>query len=237
MRTCSIEGCDAEHKGHGLCDQHLARFKRNGSGFDRSPIRRLPKRGPICTVDGCDLPHKTRGFCVGHYCRWQRQGDSFDRSAITQREETGEEIIARALRDATPDTCIEWPLNRNPQGYGFVTINRKNGFAHRLVCRLAHGEPPAPKMLACHSCDNPPCINKHHLRWGTYKSNAEERTQRGRGLLGESHHKAKLTESQVREIKRRRLDGEARQHLANEFGVTVGSIWMIDQGVNWRHVA
>jgi len=237
MRTCTIDGCDADHKGHGLCDQHLARFKRNGPNFDRSPIRRIPKRAPICTVEDCGLPHKTRGYCVGHYCRWQRHGDDFDRSPVMQRDETGEEIIARALRDAEPNTCIEWPLNRNPQGYGVVSIDGKNGFAHRHVCRLAHGAPPTPRLLALHSCDNPPCINKHHLRWGTYKTNAEDRTKRGRGLLGETHHKAKLTEAQVREIKARLAAGEPRQRLADEFGVTNGSIWMIDKGINWRHVA
>lgn len=236
MRTCTVQGCDAEHKGHGLCYQHLWRFKRHGPNFDRSPIDRKPHRAPVCIIEGCDLPHKTRGLCVGHYTRWQRHGDTFDHSAITQRDETGKEIIARALRDATPNKCIEWPLNRNKQGYGYISINGKNISAHRYICQLAHGNPPAPRLLACHLCDNPPCINKHHLRWDTYKGNAEDRTKRGRGLKGMTHHKAKLTEDQVREIKKRLANGETCQPLANEFGVTNGAIWFINKGVNWRHI-
>lgn len=240
MRTCTVEGCDAEHKGHGLCYQHLWRMKRHGPDFDRSPIKRAPHRHlTTCSIDGCDLPHKTRGYCVGHYTRWQRQGENFDRSLILVREESGEEVIARALREATPDKCWEWPLGRSRQGYGQLSIPgaKRSTPAHRHVCEVVHGKPPSPRHLACHECDNPPCINKHHLRWDTYKGNAEDRTKRGRGLLGERHHKAKLTEAQVVVIKRRLEAGETCQTLADEYGVTNGSIWFISKGINWRHVA
>lgn len=240
MRTCTVEGCDAEHKGHGLCYQHLWRMKRQGPNFDRSPIDRKPHRAPHCTIEGCGLPHKTLGYCCAHYSRLQRFGTDFDRSLIAPRNpETGEELIARILREATPDQCWEWPLHRNVQGYGQVSLigQKKRWPAHRRVCFLAHGEPPTPKHIACHSCDNPPCVNPHHLRWDTYKGNADDRTARGRGLLGETHHKAKLSEDQVREIKRRLASGESAQRLALEYGVTNGAIWLIANGVNWRHVA
>lgn len=238
MRTCSVEGCDAEHKGHGLCYQHLWRMKRQGPDFDRSPIKRAPHRHQtVCSIEGCGLPHKTRGYCVGHYTRWQRQGDAFDRGLIVQREENGDDLIAQSLREATPDRCIEWPLMRNRQGYGEVTIYGKKTSAHREACRRAHGPPPSPKHHACHSCDNPPCYNYHHLRWDTAKGNVGDRSARGRGLKGETHHKAKLTEEQVRVIKRRLAAGETSQALADEYGVTNGSIWFIAKGINWSHVA
>lgn len=29
-RTCEVDGCPKPHKGHGLCEMHLARYRRNG---------------------------------------------------------------------------------------------------------------------------------------------------------------------------------------------------------------
>jgi hypothetical protein len=36
-----------------------------------------------------------------------------------------------------------------------------------------------PRYLACHHCDNPPCVNPDHLYWGSPGSNADDRTKRG----------------------------------------------------------
>lgn len=235
---CTVEGCGSNVKGRGLCYGHYWRWRAHGDAFDRSPIRRLQKwTSDTCYLEGCGAPRRTMGLCANHYSRLQREGPDFDKSPIAEVIGIGAEIIARALADATPDKCIEWPLVRRKRGYGMTTVKGKTVATHRLVCTLAHGQPPTPKHMACHSCDNPPCINKFHLRWDLSQGNIDDRTKRGRGLQGETHHKAKLTEPQVREIKRRLDAGEPTQRLADEYGVTNGSIWFIAKGKNWRHVA
>lgn len=232
---CSIPSCDKVCKTRGFCDAHYRRLLKYGSDFDRSPIG--PKHGPVCAVTECSLPSGSRGFCVGHYTRFLRQGDDFDRSPIDHREESGLDVIERALREAVPDKCWEWPLHQSKSGYGEVTINRVPLRAHRVVCGEAHGPPPSRDHFACHSCDNPACINKYHLRWDTHAGNIADRQNRGRQLKGERHHKAKLTETDVREIRKRIASGENNPSIARAFNVSAGTVWYIRNGIHWRHVA
>ncbi len=45
MRTCSIEGCNKEHKGHGFCVMHLRRFQKWGDPNFVQVVR--PEEGSI----------------------------------------------------------------------------------------------------------------------------------------------------------------------------------------------
>lgn len=79
---------------------------------------------------------------------------------------------------------------------------------------------------------------------------AEARRERmaamGRGNLGkpksEEHRRniargaGKITEDQVRELKRRLANGETQTALAQEFGITQSAISLIKRGKNWAHV-
>ena len=56
------------------------------------------------------------------------------------------------------------------------------------------------------------------------------------GQVGEAHHKAKLTEADVLEIRRRRADGELTVSLAAAFGVCNQTITRISRGQAWTHV-
>jgi hypothetical protein len=53
---------------------------------------------------------------------------------------------------------------------------------------------------------------------------------------GERHSQAKLTEAQVREIRRRVMDGEVQRRLAAEYGVNVATICNIVSGKIWAYV-
>lgn len=61
------------------------------------------------------------------------------------------------------DECLLWPFSGNWNGYGHLGIKGKIHKAHRIMCKLAHGEPPTSKHVAAHSCHNPPCVNPKHL--------------------------------------------------------------------------
>lgn len=45
--------------------------------------------------------------------------------------------------------------------------------AHDLVLTVWDGPKP-PDKESCHSCDNRPCINPLHLRWGTRQDNVDD---------------------------------------------------------------
>lgn len=57
-----------------------------------------------------------------------------------------------------------------------------------------------------------------------------------RVLRGEQAGSSKLRATQVREIRRRRQNGETLQSLAKEFGVHHATISRIDQGKTWKHL-
>ena len=73
------------------------------------------------------------------------------------------------------DNC--YSLDEKQTSYRMVVYKNKNMVAHRVVCRLAHGEPPPDKPQATHSCHNKWCINPRHLRWGSAKDNAADYQQ------------------------------------------------------------
>jgi len=83
-----------------------------------------------------------------------------------------------------PDGCWNWTASvSNFTGYGWYRLDGKAINPHRLICRVAHGEPPE-KHMALHSCDNRKCVNPEHLRWGTARENLQDAVDRGRLDLG-----------------------------------------------------
>lgn len=105
--------------------------------------------------------------------------------------------------DHAGDECLPWPFGRNKQGYGFATINGKQGVANREMCRLAHGEPPSPDHDAAHTCRGASsgCINPNHLKWKTRKENMADKRADGTHYAGSRHFMAKLTDKDVAAIR------------------------------------
>lgn len=82
------------------------------------------------------------------------------------------------VRPAKPEECWEWIGARTSAGYGQLRVGGKALLTHRMAAEVEHG---AGGDLHClHSCDNPPCVNPRHLRWGTHKENMEDAVKRGR---------------------------------------------------------
>jgi hypothetical protein len=54
-------------------------------------------------------------------------------------------------------------------------------YAHRLMCQLAHGDPPTPDHIAAHSCGrgHEGCVNPNHLSWKTYSENELDKRVHG----------------------------------------------------------
>jgi hypothetical protein len=76
-----------------------------------------------------------------------------------------------------------------------------------------------------------------NLRWGTHVDNIRVDKERdGTVLFGERHPSAKLTEADVREIRRRRAEGEMMKVLAAEFGVDQANISAIVNRRSWKRL-
>jgi hypothetical protein len=73
--------------------------------------------------------------------------------------------------------CLVFMGAQNPAGYGHIGYHGRTLYAHRVV--LEHHLGPSP-LVAMHTCDNPPCCNIEHLRYGTTVDNAHDSIGKGR---------------------------------------------------------
>jgi len=111
----------------------------------------------------------------------------------------------------------------------------KTRFAHRLVLEAFVG--PCPDgMEACHHNDVKADPRLANLRWDTRKSNAADMVRNGRAAAGQRNGASKLTEDDVREIRRLRSSGVKQRDVARLFGVSQGTVSFIALRQTWRHV-
>jgi len=148
---------------------------------------------------------------------------------------TMEEILAQC--NLTETGCYEWQGKR-AKNYAVITHNRKMIGVHRIVCFLEHGE-PGEQDHALHSCDNPPCVNPEHLRWGTHQENMDDVRARNRRAVkrGERNGRAKLDEAKVKAIRAIYGTGPTTIEIAELYGVSNQIISRIIKREAWSHVA
>jgi len=138
--------------------------------------------------------------------------------------------------------CWIWTGNRAVKlPYGRIRFHGKMMPAHRASWLLHRG--PIPDALwVLHSCDNPPCVNPSHLFLGTALDNARDKVTKGRGSFivpdnsGTNNGHAKLTESDVREIRARRAAGETLRSIGDRFGICNQNVSFIAARRTWRLV-
>jgi hypothetical protein len=133
--------------------------------------------------------------------------------------------------------CLEWTGTTVRGGYGQVRVGRKMVYAHRVAFERSKGEIPEG-MFVCHSCDNPPCCNPDHLFLGTHQENMSDKVAKGRqtAMVGTKNPSSKLTEDDVRQIRKLYADGINMPRLAAVFGVTKQAIYLIVHRRKWQHI-
>lgn len=139
---------------------------------------------------------------------------------------------------ATDADCWEFTGYRNPRGYGRMSVRSRLVLTHRLAYEEAAG--PVPDGLCVlHRCDNPPCCNPSHLFLGTRAENNADKIAKGRAVIirGERQGGAKLTDCDVRAIRRLHREGATKLGLSKRFGVSRPVISGVIEGTLWSHVA
>jgi len=135
------------------------------------------------------------------------------------------------------EECWEWKgCCLSPLPYGL--IKRKDGaqlHANRVSWEYYRG--PIPKgMFVLHDCDNPKCVNPHHLFLGTHQENMDDMVGKGRlpKHHGEANGASKLTESDVLEI---RADKRSQNKIAREYGICQTLVSMIKLRKRWGYLS
>lgn len=152
------------------------------------------------------------------------------------------------------DACWPWTGTRLTTGmrYGRFTIgpgNQNRHVAHRIAWELTYGQ-ISKGMSVLHKCDNPICCNPKHLFLGTHMDNMKDMISKGRhiGVVGrgiypiEKHARgskngcAKLTESDVLEIRRLHIEEWSYRLIAKKFGISKPTVAHIIHRRTWTHI-
>lgn len=89
---------------------------------------------------------------------------------------------------------------------------------------LVKGDPG--KLLVCHACDNPPCVNPDHLWLGTHRDNTQDAVRKGRYAAARTKAKPRrcFTDEELGEIVRRLCHREPYGEIARAFGTKTGIV-------------
>ncbi|MFU7131557.1 HNH endonuclease [Pseudomonas aeruginosa] len=187
----------------------------------------------ICSIEGCSGKHYGNGFCQKHYHRNRKSG-SADIDRRTVRRSLSERFWEKVQKT---DSCWLWTGYRNGTGYGEISRGGREGamLAHRASYEINCG-PIDNGLHVLHRCDNPRCVRPDHLFLGTHLENMQDMVRKGRGKQlgggrrGESNGNCRISDDQVREIKRRLAAGEPQAQLARAFNVSKTLIYLIKIG-------
>lgn len=140
--------------------------------------------------------------------------------------------------------CRLWTGATTHGGYGVLQRGGGGGGlvrAHRLAYELTYG-PFSPDLDVCHRCDNPACVRPDHLFLGTAKDNVADMMRKGRQSMGQRHRGerhpfAKLTDEQVRAMRREyAAGGTSHGKLSSKYGVSERAVLNILHRKTWIHV-
>jgi hypothetical protein len=193
-----------------------------------------------CSVNECDKPVVNRkgGLCEMHRTRLRRHG-SVDGFAQPKERRPGFQISWLIEHVGhTGDDCLIFPGSLGNSGRGAIHYAGKQQSLARVMCILAHGEPPFPRADSAHSCGNGHlgCVHPKHLSWKTRKANLADMVEHGTVPRGEKCGTSKLTRDQVVEI--RALRGRVSVwELGEKFGVSGQQISRIHRRERWEHFA
>jgi len=135
----------------------------------------------------------------------------------------------------------------DPDGYIRYSLTRDDGVrvtisAHRLVIETFVGRAPSPQHVVAHN--NGSRIHNHYsnLRWTTLRGNHNDRAFHGNTPAGVRNPKARITEADVRNIRRdyrltkQRGSGKKVGELSEKYGLCRTQIIRIASGEAWAHV-
>lgn len=136
----------------------------------------------------------------------------------------------------TESGCWLWESSISKDGYAKFEHGGKHYRAHRWAYENLVG--PIPSGInVCHRCDVRSCVNPAHLFLGTQHDNMRDMHKKLRGARGETHGRHRLTEADVREIRKApRYPGHVHE-LGRRYGISSFHVYdVLEGGRAWKHL-
>ncbi len=236
VTQCLNDGCQNNVHCKGLCVNCYNRMRWKVAGKKRLRYPNIP-----CHIEGCGKPSaiKKRALCAGHYQRVQRHGSPYVTKIDVGTGRTRElRFWSKVLLTSNPERCWLWQGKTDGKmGYGKTRVVVDNYTiigAHRVAYYFFNRKVPTLSVL--HSCDNPICVNPHHLREGTAKDNVQDAITRGRWPIGQQKVNSRLQDSDIPVIRQKRKEGVVLRVLAEQYNVNISTISLIVRNKSYRHI-
>lgn len=132
-------------------------------------------------------------------------------------------------------------MKPTPVRHGYLRVsmshngNRKDGLVAIMVLEAFVGPRPAG-MVCAHNNGVNTDNRASNLRWATYRENEADKALHGTRVRGSAHKLAKLTEANVRWIRRAIARGVTHREIAERFGINKSKVSHIATGLSWKHV-
>lgn len=108
-------------------------------------------------------------------------------------------------------------------------------YLHRLVAEAWHGMPASGQEVR--HLDGDKLNNRpDNLAWGTRSQNMRDKEAHGTAPQGERHPQSKLTDSDVRRMRKMWDAGASLPDLEKEFRVSRMTCWRAATGRSWSHL-
>jgi len=133
------------------------------------------------------------------------------------------------------DRCWMWigSVRGGRYPYGQLWSEGKTRMATQVSWELHHGKPFPTYLVACHTCDNPRCVNPLHIWPGTMKENTADAIRKGRLVsAGELARIRKENTTRLPIFGERMTMAEAAHLLMRTEGITL--IWASNKALLTR---
>jgi len=265
-RICTVDGCENPETARGWCRKHYTRWHRFGDplkGEDLLPFMTSGVYSITCKANGwvyVGSSVRVRSRWKDHTCwlrkgthtigrlqsDWDQYGEAgFEFRLLAEIRDAGEryqcEQVALSAVWATGLCYNLSPSARDNTGHRFTSEQSQK------VSDALRGKPKSEEHRANLWRDREVTpefreLMRRNGEMGRGKPKSIEHrkaiiaSSSAIGKAGSANHKAKLTEDQVAQIKRRLIAGEKGRALAAEFGVAESIVSQIKSGKRWRHV-
>jgi len=132
------------------------------------------------------------------------------------------------------DGCWGWNSFLDSTGAGKVG-SREHAISHYRLSYILFKGPIINNLLVLHKCHNRACSNPEHLYLGTNKDNTRDMIVAGRQNFSKQNSKnVKLNPEKARKIKELLNINVSYREIAQEFGVSQGTIQNIKFKKTWK---
>ncbi len=143
------------------------------------------------------------------------------------------EINSKRIQLDKKTGCIEWLGPSARDGRGTVCINNKNHYIGRLLCKIFVSR-IRKNIFACHTCDNPKCINLKHLFLGTASDNIQDCIKKGRMPKTKKRTVFKFSEKTKVKIGKEYNSGINYKVLMKKYKISSSQLFRFSRGIRGR---